>query len=143
MNKELFKKAYKIISDVPAKVMNLDLIANKCGKNSCGTIACAAGWLAQSPTFKRKGLKLVIRGDGFYVASLKEIVPHVGLEFEGRKYDAGDYAKVMHDLFNMDYCAAEDLFGPLECSEKAWKKSHKEVWLRRARKFAKENDIKL
>ena len=52
----LLREAYAIIDGIPDDRFNLDLFRNSCDPHYCGTIACAAGWLAMHPTFMALGL---------------------------------------------------------------------------------------
>lgn len=71
-NFELLKDAYQIIGGIPAKAFNLDEIVKSQGKSlTCGTIACAIGWLSMHPIFseilkakKRKqgGFNWIVKG---------------------------------------------------------------------------------
>ncbi|MPQ56376.1 hypothetical protein [Duganella sp. FT27W] len=52
-NFELLKDAYAIIYGIPAEVIDLDSIIKSRGDSlSCGTVACAFGWLGMHPKFK-------------------------------------------------------------------------------------------
>jgi hypothetical protein len=51
-NQRLLKVA-KILDTVPEEKFNLSM-----WRNSCGTVACAVGWAASDPGFKRAGFSL-------------------------------------------------------------------------------------
>lgn len=71
MNIKLLQEAADIVSAIPKKQFNLDVWVDsktvskpnsdevKPANTTCGTIACAGGWLALTPKFNRKGLKLL------------------------------------------------------------------------------------
>ena len=62
MNAERLLKVCEVLSKVPAKKFDLaiwiDRDRDNYGKGTCGTVACAIGWAAQDPWFKRRGLRL-------------------------------------------------------------------------------------
>ena len=62
MNAERLLKVCEVLSKVPAKKFNLatwiDRDPDTCGRRTCGTVACAIGWAAQDPWFKKRGLRL-------------------------------------------------------------------------------------
>lgn len=77
MNRKLLQEAADIIGAIPKKQLDLDSWVDedtidadpgscelKKKNANCGTIACAGGWLALTPKFRRLGLKLV--KDEFY-----------------------------------------------------------------------------
>jgi hypothetical protein len=56
-NFERLRDAFAIIDGIPKKAFDLDMWVSQRGKNkSCGTIACAAGWLAMHPKMNGFGL---------------------------------------------------------------------------------------
>lgn len=58
-NYELLKDAYAIIDGIPESAFNLRRWRTAEGESlECGTICCAAGWLAQHPDMVAKGLSL-------------------------------------------------------------------------------------
>lgn len=65
---KLLKHAYAIIDGIPDERFNLGTIAeNEDGEpannpHSCGTIACAAGWLGMHPDFIKRGLRTLSVG---------------------------------------------------------------------------------
>jgi hypothetical protein len=55
-NFELLRDAFAIIDGIPKKAFDLDSWVSKDAGKSCGTIACAGGWLAMHPTMNKAGL---------------------------------------------------------------------------------------
>ncbi|MEZ2310824.1 hypothetical protein AB6809_29690 [Paraburkholderia sp. RCC_158] len=55
-NFELLKDAYAIIDGIPDDNLALNRWRTKDQGSSCGTIACAAGWLTLHPKFQELGL---------------------------------------------------------------------------------------
>ena len=128
----LLRDAYAIIDGIPRQRFNLDHW-RRSGKSpqDCGTIACAAGWLAMHPMMRKKGLRSggygqpVFRGD---------------LGIDRNEYDA------LSKFFSITYDQAKSLF----CTR--WMTSaynppslrgysDKELWKYRVRKFLKETKI--
>jgi hypothetical protein len=57
VNYELLREAYAIIGGIPDEVFDLETIVKRRGDSlACGTICCAAGWLAHHPEFNARGL---------------------------------------------------------------------------------------
>lgn len=123
-NYELLKDAYSIIDGIPADLINLDKIYTNLGERpDCGTIACAAGFLALHPQFQALGL-----------------MPYMedGIQFEGA---FGWYAKVMAELFSLSCVDAIQIFSPRGSSTYDVGMSalpHKELFLHRVTQFLKE-----
>lgn len=84
---------------------------------ACGTTACAAGWAATMPYFRRLGLEL--RWDGFDAAMYVNGRPDVM------------FSKIP-GLFKLSHDQADDLFSAMN-SDRTPKQ-----WARRARKLLKE-----
>jgi len=64
---DLLREAYKIIDAIPGRAFDLEMFITKMGEApSCGTIACAGGYLAMNPFFKKRGLKLVVADECYY-----------------------------------------------------------------------------
>ena len=93
-NFELLKDAYEIIDGIPARNIRLSEWREKDRGASCGTIACAAGWLSLHPKFQALGL-----GSGHDYGFGAEPV------FDGRGGVSG-----MAALFNIRLAEAFDLF---------------------------------
>lgn len=114
MNRELLEEAYAIIDGVPED--RIDLGAWQSGEDrasntaeiTCGTIACAAGWLALHPGMNSRGLHPVYRGMPAFNGS------------DG--YDA------LARFFGIEILQSIDLFYPNYDGE-----SDKQVFLRRLR----------
>jgi len=63
-NFELLRDAFAIIDGIPEAAFNLCAWTSKKGESlSCGTIACAGGWIARHPTFTRIGVSIDAEGD--------------------------------------------------------------------------------
>jgi len=63
-NFDLLRDAFAIIDGIPEASFRLDFWTSKQGKSlSCGTIACAGGWIARHPKFKAMGLAIDCCGD--------------------------------------------------------------------------------
>ncbi|NTX18022.1 hypothetical protein [Burkholderia cepacia] len=63
-NFELLRDAFAILDGIPEHVFNLDAWTVQQGESlSCGTIACAGGWLARHPKFAELGLGISRGGD--------------------------------------------------------------------------------
>lgn len=63
-NFELLREAFAIIDGIPQEAFNLCAWTSKKGESlSCGTIACAGGWIARHPTFTRLGVSIDAGGD--------------------------------------------------------------------------------
>jgi hypothetical protein len=56
-NFELLRDAFAIIDGIPKRAFDLDMWRTKGAGPSCGTIACAGGWLAMHPAMNERGLK--------------------------------------------------------------------------------------
>jgi hypothetical protein len=114
-NFELLKDAYEIVDGIPAENFDLNAWRTKdCGA-SCGTIACAAGWLSLHPKFQALGLGYENRGvEGYQVTF-------------GTDY----HFPALASLFNISYSQAQGLFGLAE--EPGY--AHKDLFLSRVRRF--------
>lgn len=126
-NFELLKDAYEIISGIPDDNLALNRWRTKDQGSSCGTIACAAGWLTLHPKFQALGL------------GVKHTEWDSGMgpwpSFQGK-----DRIDALAKLFRLDFDDAYGLF----CER--WKTptlalglpengSDKQVFLARVRKF--------
>jgi hypothetical protein len=110
----LLKDAYAIIDGIPDGVFDLHQIARQNAqlhhKNLnlyCGTIACAAGWLALHPTFAAsvRTVKTNYRG------RIREIVWHDRQGNEFISYGNHDWAQGMAELFSLALRDTYTLFG--------------------------------
>ncbi|PLC44505.1 hypothetical protein C0Q88_07445 [Ralstonia pickettii] len=96
-NFELLKDAYAIIDGIPGRVIDLDMWTAETGDSQfCGTIACAAGWLARHPKFNAQGLKLEFGDDG---PPMHEPSGTYGFTALAKMFNL-DESKSEHDLFN-------------------------------------------
>lgn len=120
-NFELLKDAYEIIDGIPSENFNLDTWRKRDEGATCGTIACAAGWLTLHPKFQELGLKSVV-GHGHYL--------HRPV-FNGK-----ENIDALAELFGIKWADALRLF-----REKGYLESggHKQVFLRRLREFLQEH----
>jgi hypothetical protein len=115
-NWELLKDAYEIADGIPAENFNLNEWRRRDEGASCGTIACAAGWLSLHPKFRALGL------------DYKDVPGH-GRQITFRN----DYHfDAIAELFNITGAQAYQLFG--QASEVPYR-AHKELFLSRLRKF--------
>lgn len=128
----LLRDAYAIIDGIPEDRFNLDLWRTK-GKSprECGTIACAAGWLAMHPEMRKKGL---LNGEGGKPIFLDD------LAIERTEFHA------LAKFFCMTYEQAAGLFCARWCGspydpQSLRGYSDKELWKYRVRKFLKETKI--
>jgi len=63
-NFERLRLAFSVIDGIPEEAFDLDRWTTDMGSSlSCGTIACAGGWLARHPSFMELGLGLSAGGD--------------------------------------------------------------------------------
>ncbi|KVH64446.1 hypothetical protein WS89_03960 [Burkholderia sp. MSMB1072] len=115
-NFELLKDAYEIIDGIPPRNFNLDTWRKHDDGATCGTIACAAGWLTLHPKFQNLGLK--VSNESSPVFNDKESM------------------SALADLFRIDWDNAFQLFREKRVSELG---THKQVFLRRLRAFLKEH----
>jgi len=122
-NYELLKDAYAIIDGIPEDKINLRVIRLSEGKSlECGTICCAAGWLASHPTFKALGLS---------------IANDRCIYLNGEMPDCNNYSDQMAAVFGITKPEASDLFDQRQANEPR-SLTDKEIWLRRVRQFLKQ-----
>jgi hypothetical protein len=126
MNVERFKKAIELIEKTPDEQINLR-VWQKAGRNrvtsraqaNCGTIACAAGWIALDPEMQEEGMSVGDFGQPIY--------PYRGQHLDG--FDALQYFFDIRDV-EVDYLFESrrnsELVNGLE------KYSDRNIWLRRA-----------
>lgn len=127
-NYELLREAYAIIGGIPARLFDLDSIVSKHGPSpSCGTIACAGGWLAMHPKFQDIGLSLEPRHG------------YTGLAFKG---ESDYFEDVLARVFNISVQDAGELFGTNGWSDYdhriSTNISHKKRWMARVRMYLEE-----
>lgn len=138
MNVELFKDAIAIIEGIPADRLDLEgwqhnlndfnpKTVRKPHKITCGTIACAGGWLALNPVMRRHGL----RADKEGAPVLKN----------GTQEERRDSYLALATLFDISEIEAENLF-TYRKEEGHWKRSDKQVWLKRAYKLLAKYEAK-
>lgn len=127
-NYELLKEAYAIIGGIPDNVIDLDAVQRSEGETlDCGTVCCAAGWLAHHPKFQALGLGLPY--SGLVCGSLL---------LKGRLVS---YAEAISAVFDIDGDTATSLF----CSSRFRRgllydvrcdyDTDKDLWLARVRKY--------
>jgi hypothetical protein len=125
---ELFKDAIAIIRGIPQSRINLDewqkrqlnsVAIGSAHEITCGTIACAGGWLALYPPFQELGLSVNFAGVPIYGGS------------PGMKALAG--------FFDISEREAVDLFSaPDEWFDQGRSKT---IWLRRADKLLLKHEL--
>lgn len=133
MNLILLQQAIDYIETIPDNVFNLESIYSK---RECGTIACAAGWLAQNPDFQALGLGLA---------------PNTPEEFSGARLKINGVEKwwdySISELFGLEHDDGVELFGTRGCGalgyaeEMAFPGTDKQLWLQRARTFIAEQQV--
>lgn len=134
-NYELLRDAYAIIDGIPPRKIDLDAIQESKGESlTCGTICCAAGWLALHPQFQALGLNMTHDPAHFFH-------PRAWVTFNGNDHD-GDYAAVMSRVFRITDDEAVELFGcagesPYDHSMRR-NATDKSLFLNRVRSFLKE-----
>lgn len=125
MKIKLLRQAYAIIDGIPDNRINLDVICRgpeKGNAGHCGTIACAAGWLAMHPKFIKRGMYIDEDGQ----LDLKD-----GLHW----YDWDDILSI---VFDCSVSTANKLFGPTWYDEDTGK-TEKQIWQKRVRKYLKKH----
>lgn len=63
-NFELLRDAFAILDGIPDSAIDLWTWRQKGHEAACGTIACAAGWLAMHPSMNERGLRARSSFDG-------------------------------------------------------------------------------
>lgn len=141
---EKLKQAYAVIDGIPEKNFDLDAwyteTDSKPGKKikpTCGTIACAAGWLAIHPEFMSKDYRSEATENRYWSAGV--------IRSRSNAWVGGiDYVE---RTFGLTWEDADALFCPAGDSryesdltiDQLDKMSHKTVWQRRIKKFLKEH----
>lgn len=124
MNRERLEHAYAIIDGIPDEAFNLQSWTTKEGRRlDCGTICCAAGWLARHPDNIADGFHMA-RGRYFESNSHPAFKKHTGYHAIGAFY-------------GIPNSVAFDLFGPRISGFRA-KHAHwtdKQIWLERVRRY--------
>lgn len=126
MNIELLMKAAQVIEDVPEDKLDLRdwqigmVVARNSEEVTCGTIACAAGWLTLSPVFNELG-----------VYASTHAYPMRRDRWEQSGYE------MFAELFEIPYFQAARLFGQRRsyADTDRIEMSDKQVWLTRAREL--------
>lgn len=125
MKTELLKDAVAIIRGIPADRLDLndwqqhnDDAAILVEQISCGTIACAAGWLALHPDMRARGMGIS------YISGAPLFEGKVG------------YPALAH-FFGINEDEAQILFGPRDQASSR-RKSDREVWVERALELLKD-----
>ncbi|CAG9229283.1 hypothetical protein [Burkholderia vietnamiensis] len=116
-NFELLKDAYEIIDGIPEENLNLNAWRTRNRGATCGTIACAAGWLTLHPKFQTLGL--TVHGS--------HGVP---------KYRDHTHYAALAALFEIETDDAEVLF---KTALHDARKSHKEIFRERVRDFLEKH----
>jgi len=114
-NYALLREARDVIAAIPAHQIDLTAIVSQTGTDvasmtigtigdtdsGCGTIACAAGWLALTPAFQARGLSV-----SFDMPSYCATLSWNGVETQFQY----DYDLAMAPLFNLTHTQARALF---------------------------------
>jgi len=127
-NFELLKDAYAIIEGIPEGNFHLDTWRTRDEGASCGTIACAGGWLTLHPKFRELGLGV----DSYDFPNRFNNFP----TFNGETHN-----KALARFFGITESDADDLFRQRTRYEREG--TDKELFLRRLRSFlAKRGQLK-
>lgn len=125
---ERLRIAYRFIEGIPDAALRLDAIQMR-GKQgtTCGTIACAAGWLTHSPEFKELGLSLPhFQGSGYIGGNLV---------YKGQSMS---WFGAMALVLDADAGLVEDLFCSRVGDEYGFEGTDKALWVRRIELLFKE-----
>lgn len=120
----LLRKAVSIIETIPDNEINLDQVRIQ---KTCGTVCCAAGWLAYHPDFVAVGLSMPTPNPDGSVGGLLRY----------RDFEMF-WDKALSMLFNMDQHEAAPLFcprGDYDFDELYFPGTDKELWLKRVRDY--------
>lgn len=131
MNVTRFKRAIEIIESLPDAQLNLKVWQKSIGfkyiisadQATCGTIACAAGWLALNPEMHAQGLSCGHSGQPLY------------RDGEGNYFSQFDALRIFFGIGERD---ADSLFEErtiYEMTGDRMQYTDKEIWLNRARSF--------
>lgn len=134
MNVERFKRAIEIIEATPEKQIELEVwqraySSGKCDyinhveQATCGTIACAAGWLVLDPEMRRQGLVGAYGGEPHYT--------------DGKTFSYYSFSALNH-FFGLSGYDADVLFGARTTYELTGDRAilcDKQIWLHRAKTF--------
>lgn len=128
MNKRRLLKLADILDKVPRKHFDLGCFTNSLPENihTCGTTACALGYAAVDPGFRRAGLKFT---------------SNIGLDIQYRKW-SGTYAAM--SFFELDEATILSLFYPNEAREyynRPWDKITPKMVSRAIRNLVKEGSL--
>jgi hypothetical protein len=121
----LLREAYAIVGGIPEHAFWMNSILERKGVSlSCGTVACALGWLGMHPKFQAK--------TGLATVSRTSLNSGGSTTFKNKPmwYDVA-----AADVFGITMNEAAQLFGVAKHDElKRWG-THKEVFLARVRNF--------
>lgn len=123
---DLLRFAYAVIGGIPDEKVRLHNIVSHRGPSlACGTVACAAGWLAMHPEFQARGLTLIV-GTG----------PHsTRLAYRGTDTRfQSSYNLALAPLFNISQGAASVLFAARDC-KRTRVRTDKQLFLLRLYEF--------
>jgi hypothetical protein len=120
-NFELLKDAYEIVDGIPAENFYLNQWRMRDEGLSCGTIACAAGWLTLHPKFQALGLEY-----GKTANDSTQI-----------KYRGVIHMSALAQFFGISVSDAEGIFGVVSSFQPV--RSHKALFLRRLYNFLREH----
>jgi len=126
---ELLKDAYAIIDGIPETAIDLDQLQSARGETlEQGTICSPAGWLAQHPSMRDRGLSLSDDGSQ--------------LLLNGESAGDASPAQIMAQLFRLHPADAERLFGDRNTYTLGDDSglSDKRLWLHEVRDFLKEHN---
>jgi hypothetical protein len=129
-NYELLRDWYAIMDGIPDDLINLDSVIKQKGRSlSCGTIACAGGWMALHPTFAERLKPTVTKLPGGHTCVL----------WLGQQADPDNVFEAMADLFGITYEESGLLFGIVGYGYNeprfAVSGNHKKLWQRRVIHF--------
>jgi hypothetical protein len=116
-NFELLKDAYEIVDGIPAENFFLNQWRMRDEGPSCGTIACAAGWLTLHPKFQALGLEY-----GKTANDSTQI-----------KYRGVIHMSALAQFFGISNTDANGIFGVAATFEPG--RAHKAIFLRRLYNF--------
>lgn len=126
MNRERLEQAYAIIDGIPDEAFNLNSWTQEEGESlACGTICCAAGWLARHPDNIAAGFKMK-RSKMFGNGATPSFSGTFGYEAVGK-------------FFGLSSSQAFSLFGTRYLPPHKAELSDKQLWLLRIRNFLERN----
>lgn len=135
MNIERLKQAIAIIEAIPDEKVNLrtwqrqkniyDATVTKMEDVSCGTLACAAGWLVLHPDMQAQGLKVGLSGNPVYNNGRRQLINFYALA----------------TFFDIRDVEADSLFQSRNSSEMRGGNedlTDKQIWLQRANRLLEQ-----